>query len=99
MGDIDCQVPLIVPHMSNTCDEIKDTGNIQQGSMDIYDVSLVKACCSGGRKIIMVSDFGLSKHVKPRFEVFDKENNILDTEWTGHLNQPDDFIVKTSTIH
>ena len=93
--DKDFQIPLI----ADTCDEIKDTGNIQQGSMDIYDVSLVKACCSGGRKIIMVSDFGLSKHVKPRFEVFDKENNILDTEWTGHLNQPDDFIVKTSTIH
>ena len=27
--DRDCQVPLIVPHMSNPCDEIKDTGNLR----------------------------------------------------------------------
>ena len=71
-------------------DNIKDTGNKNNGSMDIFDVGNQKSCCKGGRKIIITSEWTLAvKEVEPRLQVYDANDNHIKEE-TERLNQPTD---------
>ena len=70
--------------------DIKDTGNKNNGAMDIFDVTNQKSCCKGGRKITITSEWNLAvKDVEPRLQVYDAEGNHIEHE-TMNLNQPSD---------
>ena len=47
-------------------DAIADTNSKKHGVLDILDVHPRKSCELGGRKILMISEFGLAKDVWPR---------------------------------
>ena len=47
-------------------DAIADTNSKKHGVLDIFDVHPRKSCEMGGRKISMISEFGLAKDVWPR---------------------------------
>jgi hypothetical protein len=69
---------------------IVDTNSKKHGVLDIHDASPLKSCEKGGRKIQIISEFGLSKEVKPKFLLFDEQDNQI-TKCEEHLlNQPKD---------
>jgi len=71
-------------------DDIKDTGNKNNGAMDIFDVTNQKSCCKGGRKVNISSEWNLAvKDVEPRLQVYDADGNHIESE-TLKLNQPSD---------
>jgi len=76
---------------------IVNTGNKEIGSMDFYDATPHKSCVRGGRKIIMVSEYNLSKDVSPKFQVYDKCDEHRP-EMDKYLIQPREFTVKNQTI-
>ena len=58
------------------------------GSLDIRDVTPLKSCARGGRKIIIISEFTLAKDVRPRFQLYSPLGiRLIKTEETM-LEQP-----------
>ena len=58
------------------------------GPLDIHDVTPLRSCSKGGRKIIMISEFVLAKDVKPAFQLYDKDGNRLIGQEEEMLAQP-----------
>merc|ERR1719474_539266 len=52
---------------------IFDTASKAHGAMDLYDATPLRACAEGGRKVVMIAEFGLAKDVEPRFQLYDSQ--------------------------
>ena len=52
---------------------ILDTASKAHGAMDLYDATPLRACAEGGRKVVMIAEFGLAKDVEPRFQLYDSQ--------------------------
>ena len=89
------------PTIREFSDEIKDTGNKKEGSMDIYDVINQKSCCMGGRKVCIVSEYSLAKEdVKPVLQIYDQDDNhVPEMEYLITPIQDKDVKVRNLTIH
>ena len=73
---------------------VVDNGNKKIGCMDIWDCWPRQSSPSGGRKVVMISEYDLADDVVPRFEVYDSDGN--------HRPEVEDYIVQpiksTSTM-
>lgn len=69
---------------------IIDTGNKEIGAMDLVDCIPRKSCVNGKRKIIIVSEYILSRDVAPIFQVFRREGETWSQapEYERLLIQP-----------
>ena len=56
---------------------IFDTASKAHGAMDLHDATPLRSCADGGRKIVMIAEFGLAKDVEPRFQFYDSEGKRL----------------------
>ena len=56
--------------------------------MDIHDATPLRSCAIGGRKIVMIAEFGLAKDVEPRFQLYNSEGKRLKAEEEKVLIQP-----------
>ena len=65
---------------------VVDNMNKKIGCMDIWDCWPRKSSPSGGRKVMMISEYDLADDVVPRFEVYDSDNN--------HRPDVDDFVMQ-----
>ena len=89
--DFYCETGL---HLGSCISEaIKDTGSRACGAMDIHDVSVQKSCTAGGRKVFMVSEFGLADDVIPVFQVYDNDGRHCPED-DLRINQPDEWRLK-----
>merc|ERR1712198_694932 len=57
----------------NVSKPIFDTASKAHGAMDLYDATPLRTCAEGGRKIVMVAEFGLARDVEPRFQLYDSQ--------------------------
>merc|ERR1711915_21744 len=57
----------------NVSKPIFDTASKAHGAMDLYDATPLRACAEGGRKVVMIAEFGLAKDVEPRFQLYDSQ--------------------------
>jgi len=65
-----------------------DTASKAHGAMDLHDATPLRSCAMGGRKIVMIAEFGLAKDVEPRFQLYDQEGRRLKEEEDAVLVQP-----------
>jgi len=65
---------------------VVDNGNKKIGCMDIWDCWPRQSSPSGGRKVVMISEYDLADDVVPRFEVYDSDGN--------HRPEVEDYIVQ-----
>ena len=77
---------------------IFDTASKAHGAMDLHDATPLRSCADGGRKIVMIAEFGLAKDVEPRFQLYDSEGKRLKDQEENLLNQPSNHTVKTVSI-
>lgn len=68
---------------------ISDTASKAHGAMDLHDVTPLRSCARGGRKVVMLAEFGLAKDVEPKFLLYDSlgTTRLLGEEETL-LRQP-----------
>merc|ERR1711970_417228 len=67
---------------------IFDTASKAHGAMDLHDATPLRSCAIGGRKIVMIAEFGLAKDVEPRFQLYDSEGTRLKEQEEKFLMQP-----------
>merc|ERR1712130_671093 len=67
---------------------ISDTASKAHGAMDIHDATPLRSCAEGGRKVVMIAEFGLAKDVVPRFQLYDSSDRRLYEEEEQLLQQP-----------
>jgi len=67
---------------------IFDTASKAHGAMDLHDATPLRSCAMGGRKIVMIAEFGLAKDVEPRFQLYNSEGKRLKEEEEKVLMQP-----------
>ena len=77
-------------HFAGMSNAIVYTNSKKHGVLDIHDASPLKSCENGGRKIQIISEFGLSKEVKPKFLLYDEQENQISKCEEQLLNQPKD---------
>merc|ERR1712227_808429 len=80
---------------------ISDTASKAHGAMDIHDATPLRSCAEGGRKVVMIAEFGLAKDVVPRFQLYDSSDRRLYEEEEQLLQQPaasDISVLKESII-
>lgn len=65
---------------------IIDIGSKDIGALELYDVSPLKSCSKGGRKIVMVSEYDLAENTMPVFQVW--KNGVRRPEMEHLLRQP-----------
>jgi hypothetical protein len=68
---------------------VLDNGNKKIGCMEMYDCWPRKSSPSGGRKIMMISEYNLADDVVPRFEVYGADGS--------HTVDAEQWIVQPST--
>ena len=56
--------------------------------MDIHDATPLRSCADGGRKVVMIAEFGLAKDVVPRFQLYDNSDRRLFEQEEQLLQQP-----------
>jgi hypothetical protein len=56
--------------------------------MDLYDVTPLRSCASGGRKVVMIAEFGLARDVIPVFQLYSSQGERLAEE-EKRVTQPD----------
>ena len=79
--------------------EIKDTRSTKTGAMDIFGVTNKKSCYSGGRKITITSWWDLDKEsVKPRLQVYDANDKLIEDMTEELLNQPSEIVTTQRNI-
>lgn len=68
---------------------ISDTASKAHGAMDLHDVTPLRSCARGGRKVVMLAEFGLAKDVEPKFQLYDSlgATRLLEEE-ESLLRQP-----------
>merc|ERR1712066_714250 len=67
---------------------ISDTASKTHGAMDLHDATPLSSCANGGRKVVMLAEFGLAKDVMPRFQLYNDEGVRLTGEEESLLSQP-----------
>jgi len=75
-----------------------DTASKAHGAMDLHDATPLRSCAMGGRKIVMIAEFGLAKDVEPRFQLYDQEGRRLKEEEDAVLVQPNTQQGRTVSI-
>jgi len=75
-----------------------DTASKAHGAMDLHDATPLRSCADGGRKIVMIAEFGLAKDVEPRFQLYDSEGKRLKDQEEKLLKQPSDQPGKSVSI-
>ena len=60
------------------------------GPLNIHDVTPLKSCSRGGRKIIIISEFVLARDVRPTFQLHDKDGKHLIDQEEEMLTQPNE---------
>ena len=75
-----------------------DTASKAHGAMDLHDATPLRSCADGGRKIVMIAEFGLAKDVEPRFQLYDSDGKRLKNEEEKLLIQPSDQPGKSVSI-
>jgi len=80
---------------------ISDTASKAHGAMDLHDVTPLRSCATGGRKVVMLAEFGLAKDVEPKFQLYDSHGIRLLEEEETLLRQPqmtDTSIMRESIV-
>ena len=77
---------------------ISDTASKAHGAMDLHDATPLRSCANGGRKVVMIAEFGLAKDVEPRFQLYDNDGRRLLEEEDKLLTQPSDISVMKESI-
>merc|ERR1712203_796921 len=80
---------------------ISDTASKAHGAMDLHDATPLRSCATGGRKVVMLSEFGLAKDVEPKFQLYDSQGIRLLEEEESLLRQPqrgDTSIMRESIV-
>jgi len=77
---------------------ISDTASKAHGAMDLHDVTPLRSCAVGGRKIVMIAEFGLAKDVEPKYQLYDKDDRRLHEQENLLLIQPTEFTVLKESI-
>jgi len=80
---------------------ISDTASKAHGAMDLHDATPLRSCATGGRKVVMLSEFGLAKDVEPKFQLYDSQGIRLLEEEESLLKQPqmaDTSIMRESIV-
>jgi len=80
---------------------ISDTASKAHGAMDLHDTTPLSSCANGGRKVVMLAEFGLAKDVSPRFQLYNHEGKRVCGEEETLLRQPqlnDTSIMKESIV-
>ena len=72
-----------------TAKAVSDTASKQLGALDFLDATPLKSCNQGGRKIVMIAEFGLAQDVVPWFQLYTKQDGqrLMDLE-DQFINQP-----------
>merc|ERR1712106_746961 len=83
---------------SNISGAVFDTASKAHGAMDLHDTTPLRSCANGGRKIVMIAEFGLTKDVRPRFQLYDSAGNRLKDQEEKLLAQPNDQPGKSVSI-
>ena len=68
---------------------ISDTASKTHGAMDLHDATPLSSCANGGRKVVMLAEFGLAKDVWPRFQLYNQEGRRMSLEEEALLRQPE----------
>ena len=71
-------------HISPT--PIIDIGSREIGALELHDVTPLKSCVRGGRKIIMISEYDLADETVPVFQVW--KDNIRRHDLEQYVRQP-----------
>jgi len=72
---------------------IVDSGNKDIGAMDFVDAHPQKSCTNGGRLIIIISEYNLSKDITPIFQIFTSDSingEIHRHDLDQYLVQPEE---------
>jgi len=80
---------------------ISDTASKAHGAMDLHDATPLRSCANGGRKVVMLAEFGLAKDVEPKFQLYDGQGRRLLAEEETMLKQPsltDTSIMRESIV-
>jgi len=81
---------------SDITNAISDTASKAHGAMDLHDVTPLRSCATGGRKVVMLAEFGLAKDVEPKFQLYNSQGIRLLEEEESLLKQPQ--ITETSIM-
>jgi len=84
----------LAPFSSVVSETISDTASKQLGALDFHDATPLKSCQTGGRKVMMVAEFGLAGDVEPRFQLWDRNGNRQ-----RHLEDNPEYITQPMSIH
>merc|ERR1712165_242013 len=82
------------PFTSAFSDIILDTASKHLGALDFLDATPLKSCDTGGRKIIMISEFVLAVDVEPRFQLWDRNGTRQK-----HLEDDQEYIRQPMIDH
>jgi len=80
---------------------ISDTASKTHGAMDLHDATPLSSCAKGGRKVVMLAEFGLAKDVMPRFQLYNEGGVRMCEEEESLLGQPlltDTSIMRESIV-
>lgn len=86
---------------SDITNAISDTASKAHGAMDLHDVTPLRSCATGGRKVVMLAEFGLAKDVEPKFQLYNSQGIRLLEEEESLLKQPqitDTSIMRESIV-
>jgi hypothetical protein len=77
---------------------IFDTASKIHGAMDLSDATPLRSCSQGGRKVVLMSEFGLARDVEPYFQLYSATGDRLTNEEVEYLAQPRDQPGKTVSV-
>ena len=62
---------------SQTSPPISDSASRTHGAIDLYDVTPRRSCAFGGRKVVMIAEFGLASDAVPVFQLYSPQGERL----------------------
>jgi len=74
---------------SDISQAISDTASKAHGAMGLHDATPLRSCARGGRKVVLLAEFGLAKDVEPKFQLYDSQGSRLLEEEESLLIQPE----------
>jgi hypothetical protein len=57
-------------------DKIIDIGSKDIGALQLHDVTPLKSCSRGGRKVVIISEYDLSAQTVPIFQLYNKQGKL-----------------------
>ena len=75
--------------VSKVSEAICDTASKTYGAMDLYYAPPLRSCETGGRKVMMISEFISAKGVEPRFQLYDESGSRLKNVEEMEIVQPE----------